>query len=977
MALYKYYQKNGGTEPWIPTRSETDLTAVSPTFITVLHLDTLETLPDDKPTKELLTGIKYFGPMYFDLDDDEDVMESVSDGNNLIDKLFELGIEATDIEIYLSGKKGIHILVSSVCFMEKQVPVQFLPAIYKEIAFKLALPTIDFKVYTARTGRLLRTCYNVRENGNYRVPITVDELKALTAEGYNELCRTPRIVAAPTPTFRPAFALIYDAAKQKVSKNAGKKSKPIDAAQIKLHLPIVQQVMRGEVAHGVGFNKVAIQLAIYARDAGIAVDTLVGLCAGLINSHSGDGSRYNTPSKREFEIRRMVDYVESNTSYEYAIGPMKALLPRADGVAAEPQFDEEGHVIDAPNQVLELEAFSCGVSEVGHQYVASKGDAGDVAISNFIFTDIIKLVTVESEEIIGLKVTIKGAGRPRPPIIMTTSQFTGSSGLQNAISMHGGSFSGSDIHARGILQIMLHRVSDTRYVIESEGVNLITMPLAEDERLRTPFVVWADSMGVRAPDWVTESGIRFDFSGYPDPMGELKTDLTLAPPLNSYIAASEESKQFALSTLKALFSCQDHEPLGKMIGWMIATFWRQQFNNLHGKFPMLHVYGPAGLGKTETTVAMLKFFYYRQSPAVTAPSGTPFALLRLIGASGSIPIVLDEYKPAKMPPEVLEKYRTILREAYNMKESIRGGGNRSKDSFSALNKMELSGPVAYIAEAPETENALADRSVHVGIRQPTPGRKSRNFSNMMAVKRGLEVLSSVGHSLAAMVIADERMAGFAKSFDRLHDKAVITLMVQEEDEQALADGTMTAAEFKTKSMVSQRSVYNRSVALFGLMRLKSLLKQTFPEEFEATFAEDFDEMQAGVFKGLNELAMNMVPEYIKLMTTMGDMTQLAPDDKVKLVEGLEYNLSEIGGKAVLAVAVRAAYTKYRMHCRNAGIEYYYANEYSFVQAMRETPQFIKTGKGTARVSVETMIFDMEDLQRAGMSRWSGKPIKLP
>lgn len=963
--LYKYHQITGGKEPWIPTRSEADMADLKPTFVTILALDTLGTLPDDKPTRELLDATKYFGPMYFDLDSD-DLQESIDCGNELLDKLFAEGLTATDIDIFLSGKKGLHLLISPICFMDKQVPLQYLPAIYKEIAFKLATDTTDFKVYTARTGRMLRTCYNIRENGNYRVPVTVDELRTLTPETYVQLCSAPRHVLLSTPVLRPAFALVYDAAKQKVAKSSHKKAKPVDAKTIQLHLPIVQRIMSGEVTPGVGFNKIAIQLAIYARDAGMTEEALIGNCAGLLNSHSGDGNRYNTPSKREAEIRRMVGYVESNTSYEYAVGPMKALVAKE---VAEPRYDSEGELLP-PEEISE--AFSNGVSAIGNQYVASKGDAGDVPISNFVFTDIVKLVTIKSEEIVGIKATMSGIGRDHLPITLSASQFTGSSSLHGAVAVYGGSFTGSDIHARGILQIMLHKCDDTRYIIDSEGVNVINIPTSEHLALREPFVVWADAAGVRTPDFVTESGVKFEFSGDPDTDGVMKTDLTLAPTLWQFVEEDAANKQLVLDTMKALFSCQESDTVGKLVGWMIAAFWRQQFHAKYRKFPLLHVYGPAGLGKTEMTQALLRLFYYKQEPQMMTPTSTPFSFLQSVGGSSSIPVMLDEYKPSKMNPEKLEAFRAIFRGAYNQHDTQRGGGNRTKSSFNALSRISMSGPIVFVAEAPETENAIADRLVLVSIRKPSPIKFNSNYAAFIKVQKGLSVLTSLGHTIATQVVADTHMEKFYERFETLHNRVIDKMTAKPEDA-----ATTSPAEFLAKKGNSARFMYNTAVAMFGVLRLKAVLKELFQGEFDANFEADFAAMQAGIMKGSTDGVVNMNPEYIKVLTSMGDMSQLALDDRLRLVDGQDYNLSEIGDMPVLALAPRAAYHKYRGHCKQSGVEFYFHNEHAFIQSLKETPQFLKMGKGTTRVQVDTLIFNLDELQRAGVSRWAGKKVTLP
>jgi hypothetical protein len=186
--LYRYYQLIGGAEPWTPVKSNEDLSAIKPTFETILALDTLLESDPDQETKD---RIKYLGPLYFDIDA-EDIADSIESANDLLDKLTKAGLTQHDIEIYASGKKGFHLIVPTTCFMEKpDEPIARLPAIYKEMAFKFAVPFLDFKVYTAKRGRMLRTVYNQRENGLYKVALTAQQLADMTPDLYAELASKP------------------------------------------------------------------------------------------------------------------------------------------------------------------------------------------------------------------------------------------------------------------------------------------------------------------------------------------------------------------------------------------------------------------------------------------------------------------------------------------------------------------------------------------------------------------------------------------------------------------------------------------------------------------------------------------------------------------------------------------------------------------------------------------------------------------
>ena len=62
----------------------------------------------------------------------------------------------------------------------------------------------------------------------------------------------------------------------------------------------VQRLMNGEgVLPDVGFNKLAVQLAIAANVLSKTEKQLVEACEGLVQNHFSDSSRYNSPRKRK------------------------------------------------------------------------------------------------------------------------------------------------------------------------------------------------------------------------------------------------------------------------------------------------------------------------------------------------------------------------------------------------------------------------------------------------------------------------------------------------------------------------------------------------------------------------------------------------------------------------------------------------------------------------------------------------------
>ena len=583
--LYKYYQLIGGDEPWTPIQADADLDKLKPTFVTALATDTL--FADDTP-KDLVQKAKYQGPMYLDLDS-SDIAESIEGAKTLWAKLQKYELTASDVQIFLSGKKGLHFIIPEVCYVQKAQPTQGLVAIYKEMAFALAVDTLDFRVYTAKRGRQFRTCYNVRENGNYKVPITALELETLTAENYADYCKAPRTVSGHAPAWRGKFALMYDQAAQKIGKIKPKVMKPVSPEMLRQQLPLFTKLASGQVETSGGFNVIAMQLGLYARESGWSEDQLVQLCAGLIESHNSDGSRYNTPRRRERELRRMFWYLEDNPAFDYSAAGIKSCL-KAEPILI-PVTDETGQAVDdeADIEVGEESQFG-GVYAGRSAYMAVKGEDGDVAISNFVLRKVRVLRDLEEGSIIQIIANVHVSGKLVSEGIFIPANFTGNTGLQNAISTYGGSFSGSDVHARGVYQTMLREIAEDSYVVDSEGVNIVTV----GRKGAKEFVIWADRDGVKSA--ATDIGVNLTFQGFPDVRGLYRTDLLSAPTL-AELLSSEAGRASALKCFSTLVRVHTPDVIGKMLGWSVAAFFAPLFQKVHGRFPLLHVYGPAGNGK--------------------------------------------------------------------------------------------------------------------------------------------------------------------------------------------------------------------------------------------------------------------------------------------------------------------------------------------------------------------------------------------
>ena len=139
-----------------------------------------------------------------DLPDETPVPEAAQSAIEQAKKLLVLiqsnGVDLNMLRCYLSGGRGVHILMDQAIFMPK-IPsngTPHLPNIYREMVWSsLFVDDVDMRVYSSRKGRMLRCANYLRENNLYKVSVTADEIFSLTPEKYSELCASPRNANLP------------------------------------------------------------------------------------------------------------------------------------------------------------------------------------------------------------------------------------------------------------------------------------------------------------------------------------------------------------------------------------------------------------------------------------------------------------------------------------------------------------------------------------------------------------------------------------------------------------------------------------------------------------------------------------------------------------------------------------------------------------------------------------------------------------
>ena len=970
--MYNYYQQVGGNEVWKPVPTSAIKSLDSPMFVTVLAVDKIVT---EDMTKLEQDKLKYAGPLYFDWDGAS--IDAVTPNViKLIEKLEKLGVDPNQLELFATGKKGYHCLVPQKIFTEKggKAGIESLALIYWELAFKLAVDSLDFRVYSGRKGRMWRQANVQRDNGQYKVPITYAELREMTAEKYTAICSAPREVAKPAPaTLCVDFAVMYGECSQKVKAMLAKRGKRKASKLLPdMKFPSLDALMQNRgIKEGTGFHTLALQLAIYANERGWSAAELVENCKTLIEEHEGDGGRYDSPRKRQDELVRMYEYTKGNPCYVFAIGPLKTLLthaaPDLDGL---PSSNEEIETLieaplgdggvttaDTPHEYDDLAGVILNKFGV---YVATV-EFGTKRISAVSFDNVRTLRSTDSGTIsmVEADVLVNGKLITRAPIELDT--FHSAANVNKFAARFGHAFQGNDSNARGLYLRVMEKSKATgndNYACSREGLDVINIPNHEDERLRKPFLIWADGKGVVLEPRIAETGVNISFQGYPDPRGQFKSDLADAPKLVEWLK-QDDNKEVMAVAIDNLLSCHAKNVTATTLGWYVACFYRMLFHKAYTKFPMLHVNGAAGSGKTEYNRSLLSLFYYNQEPKTLTPTSTTFAITFSASGSSSIPLVVDEYKPHEMPPAMHDRLKLMFRDAYNCRDVQRGGGTRDNDDFRTLSSTMLSAPMAFIAEAMEDEAALMERVVLVTMSRPTPMQASKNLSKFIKFSQQKHVLAILGKYIAASIVNTYSIDKLREEFDPIIDAARKKFLLQEGDME-----TLTPLALQEKFSAKERTVFNFAVSEFGLRKFQNLLHEIYGNRFDTAL----DDIAKTTYDRMSDLNSSTQAEWLKVLNAMVDMSAADETTPYKLRSRTDYAYIVYGGADCLEISLRACYAKYRMYCRAVSTKPLFNGETAFLHGIKDASALACVGytMGSLKVPGGSIVFDSAQLAQLGV-----------
>lgn len=958
MPQYFWYQQTGGEDPWVEALSEHRdqiLQQRKPAFTTVLDAFSV---PDPTWGRDDYAKMKYSGPLYFDWDA-ESIDETIPQFQKFLTNLRDMGVNLHSLRLYATGGRGFHLEIPMPVFMPKppKTGVTGLPAIYREMSMELVVDTLDMRVYTGRKGRMWRTPGVQRQNGKYKVPISVEDAMAMTPELYDEVCSQP--IPEPTreePELNMALAALFMKSQQKVEEAVKRRAKGnADDALLARYKgkfpPTVERLMRGEgLAPGIGFQRVAMQLAITANALGKSADELVEMSEGLCANHSSDSARYNSPRKRKEELRRMHEYTRDNPCYGYSRGGIRSLcdvdiatsdldgVAESSGVGVVPEGDDDE---DSPEALQAEQEAGKSLYEglmMTRSGIHKRTADGAKTISNISFRKPTLVCPAdEPSQVIGIEADMlcdgEAIGRRSVPI----KTFTSRSSLSAFCSDYGGIFSGSDTQA-GVVNLMLNRSAKKGkrvvYALHKEGLDVVQNPTVRNAVSRD--VVWVYPGESLKP-----------FSG--DTEYKYQPLVAATPTFWSDVHNANHivNTPDTLEWLQNLLTINSPSNVAQMLGWFVSCFHRQFYHHTHQQFPLLHPNGPAGSGKTQTA-SLLAGMFYLTNPVVLrscSSSSTPFALKSAFAASASVPLVLDEYKPSEMGVARTDLLLQAFRGAYNQSTGTMGGltkGNAGA-SFRDVTEFSYSTPIAFLAEAQETQTAIVHRSLSVSF---NPDDALAHTEAFKVAQRGSGFMPNLGKTILAYSMKETV-----------------------ESRREAIEVNLAALQETMGNKVNPRQVFNLAVVLEGLNYLDMALRHSFG----TALTGQIETLKQSIWDQKTDLSAPAMSEVAKTVNDLALISRTEDyESEFALREGYEYIVIE----GHVELLMREVFVKYFAWCKRKGLTPYYANSESFMGAIGKFSATVdKTcANSPLRTSGQSRVFrlSLEKLAQEGVEMFRTK-----
>lgn len=897
-------------------------------------------------------ALKYRGDLYFDIDN-ENLEISIASTLELINKLEDVGVH--DAVIYLSGKKGFHVTVPSKVFLSSSsAGIKWLPYIYGHMAVNhFAVEGLDLAVYSGGKGRLWRQP-NVRreDNGQYKVPITKRDLESLTSDSYKELASKPNFALSEkndksNTTFSSKLASMFEEAAIIVRK--AQEDKESYRFEVTPELEMLSEVPGCitkladgiDVKEGTNFNRAAMNLAGYLKSANKIGSDVAKDLVDRMSDHNNYGSASYTNSRSR---RQHLNSAIKRSKHDKSMGCNPAYILSTiercggcvicNGTLDKKKKDTKKDEKKNRNEVDE-DGLRHNIFEQGLAYCKDYGPRNWKSLTTFLIEPISSDIYFNQEHNSfrreALKCLIKYSIGEEGEYKTTT--VTIEEEAWDSPSQFKKQFAGIDNVA---VTCSEDDLSDLRHYIMSKYNDI-------DNSIRTP-TIGLDIKQVPSGEKMakvlvyTEPGYTASGNNVRVPVhydGDERGITSGAPNIKDAPKLSAEDSDDVKVT-KDIFKVNEHWICSTFVGWVAATALKPHITSITNEFPLLSVTGRPGTGKTTiaSLMADLAGCSYGQTGEPASANSTAAAVERYIAGSTSTPRILDECNaPAfKTNPKLLE----TLKMCYNSLEVIKGnvaGGSGGRNAV-ATRSVRMTGPIMFISEQPQQDDALKQRSIELFMTMAMHGT-NQNGEHIPRDQLSREVRDTVtAFEWVTEHEQRDRLRGIGRAI--IHE----ALSTPKSWVSAKMKGY---AETVRAARCHGRQKYGWRVILMGLdLYHKALLNQCGIDA-----SREVEEAKKSILARLLDESItdsgadNCNTDVLKFISTMSERSAIAEikedESNIKLSRCHEYTKTD----SQLIIPIDVVWPIITQSARASGANLKYVKASQFISALRTEDYFIK------------------------------------
>jgi len=687
--------------------------------------------------------LKYSGPLMFDIDSDaKELDKALSSGVELCEKLMAMGVDERDLEINLSGSKGIHVYIDQRIFSSGR-QTKNLPSIYKRMAIELYVPLIDLVVYSAGKGRMVRPPNSLRPDGAYKVPVTFQELKGVTAETYKTLVSSPalttKVIDAPCTKAEP-LARLFNSLKLN-TENLGEKFETIpDEVLDKLEEtipPCVELLAEGKERDRTAFNRTALNLAKWGAKSKVDSIRMDSLLTRI--SEATTSKKYNTVLSRKRHVEGLIQYVKGNKNYGFSCVGMLSVV-EGHPCSTCPLKDDNG--IASQQDLTSM--FNMFVYQNMGQYYTDPDFTKPIA--SFTMRMGKPIINEDDGKIDACEITINaqlGGDSYFIPDFSEEAWTSKQSFKQEIKGLKGVAFLGTD-----------NDVAKLRLTITKDN---IMSPGELDGRMKHSkvglhYYRFKGSSDIRSPDHIArkvyvEEGYSVDDVGFLD--SHILTSFVQGAPSLKKTSFVDSITDEANEAFSLLLRTNTKENISTLLGWFLATHLKQHFYQIERKFPLLYVSGMAGTGKNNLIAAWMRMSAVTGEDAeytLEAPMSTKLPFQQGLSNTTTIPRVINEFNRKSVRASNFTEIEELLKAAFDSRDIAKGrlgGGDKGGANVSVV-RWQITAPVITLSEEPISTPALLHRGIKVEL---NPKGIAQGQTAFFALEPTMDSLAGIGRRL--------------------------------------------------------------------------------------------------------------------------------------------------------------------------------------------------------------------------------------